>query len=69
MRRALFIFITLIAGLAPFASAQEHGQAGVYVNTGGYLQLHDTPNLGVKSLSLWFTSVVLSICVRSATYA
>jgi len=32
MRRAFFIFITLIAGLAPFASAQEHGQVGVYAD-------------------------------------
>ncbi len=39
MRRVLFLFSILIAGLAPFASAQEHGQVGVYAN---YLRLSQT---------------------------
>lgn len=39
MRRTLFIFIIMIAGLAPLASAQEHGQVGVYAD---YLRLSQT---------------------------
>jgi hypothetical protein len=39
MRRALLVFITLIADLAPFASTQEHGQVGVYAD---YLRLSQT---------------------------
>ena len=39
MRRALLTFIALIAGLAPLASAQEHGQVGVYAD---YLRLSQT---------------------------
>jgi hypothetical protein len=39
MRRVLFVFSILIAGLAPFASAQEHGQVGVYAD---YLRLSQT---------------------------
>jgi hypothetical protein len=39
MRRALLFFIALTAGLAPLASAQEHGQVGVYAD---YLRLSQT---------------------------
>jgi hypothetical protein len=39
MRRALFIFSILIAGWAPLASAQEHGQVGVFAD---YVRLGKT---------------------------
>ena len=39
MRRALLFFTALTAGLAPLASAQEHGQVGVYAD---YLRLSQT---------------------------